>query len=719
MLIRMRSCRIIFAVICVAVMLIVGCKRNETNPPPSTKPAPATTPAATAPVASTYIDVVRALYPRVGATQPLGVPLELNDAAHLVLKEPVYLCPRGDLWLTRADAALAEEILKSAGDDETHVLRDHVRFAHWSVDSKGKWVVRLVVGDGAQFQWIDAAGRHKLSSAKNYRWERAQTWNQNQIVVPTDRGVSVFDVESEPLEHDQQLIAAPSGNEPQAQFDAQGLLAWVPWENDKPGSDGAWRFVDGKWSHLADKNWPKKIMHLVPLLDGSVLQLIAGDDGTVQIALATLGAGQVDEQQVKTLVEQLANPDPKKRAAAFAELARYGNASWPVLEKLMDNQPPEARLRIRQLLENRIQPTLGGMTLVDGKAKIVDRFSDGGILLYAPAGVNVPREQPTPLVVTPALVSIRPGRTMELLDEIIVESTEPEKQKIYAYSDEWVVSDPVEGPRRLEGNHLQPLLKPKESTFCYLVGKDRRGRWLFRKSANSTETLILDPTIPDPTPRLPVWLLNVANGQVGWEKNDWPVIKRPGAWYLNETAWQALDESKDPIITTPPPPPRAPIATSAPATTPSTQPSTQASTMPSAPLILIDAQARKYFDCAATLTVIDKFGRQVVWPLPMTAIGKGDVRLVATKDGTLFLWNAPGRILRIKPTPAATQPFQLEATFTHRIPDIDHPTRMWLDPAGRLIMTYDTHLAIMFPEGHIPPALARLISAAELEDQEP
>ena len=40
-------------------------------------------------------------------------------------------------------------------------------------------------------------------------------------------------------------------------------------------------------------------------------------------------------------------------------------------------------------------------------------------------------------------------------------------------------------------------------------------------------------------------------------------------------------------------------------------------------------------------------------------------------------------------------------------------------PAGRIVMAYDVNLAIMFPEGQIPPALSRLIPAAELEDQQP
>src|SRR6185369_13830284 len=98
-----------------------------------------------------------------------------------------------------------------------------------------------------------------------------------------------------------------------------------------------------------------------PLLDGSVLQLYRqSDTGPVKLALSAIGSGSVDEQAINKLVEQLSDDDSEKRNAAYAELTRYGNASWPILEKLLEDQPPEARVRMQELLRNRIQPTLGG-----------------------------------------------------------------------------------------------------------------------------------------------------------------------------------------------------------------------------------------------------------------------------------------------------------------------------------------------------------------------
>ena len=49
-------------------------------------------------------------------------------------------------------------------------------------------------------------------------------------------------------------------------------------------------------------------------------------------------------------------------------------------------------------------------------------------------------------------------------------------------------------------------------------------------------------------------------------------------------------------------------------------------------------------------------------------------------ENRLFLYNEPGRLLRIRPTPTGPEPFNLEATFTWRIPNVDKPDRLWVDP---------------------------------------
>src|SRR5205814_3300816 len=129
--------------------------------------------------------------------------------------------------------------------------------------------------------------------------------------------------------------------------------------------------------------------------------------------------------------------------------------------------------------------SLGGRNLVDGKMRVADRFADGGVLFYAQAGVSIVRENRPPLIISPAWISIRPGRAIELLEPVLTRDASPDKQHFFAFGDEWIVSDPVQGPHRLLGNHLEPLLHKDEAAFAHVAGVDRRGRWLSRKSADA------------------------------------------------------------------------------------------------------------------------------------------------------------------------------------------------------------------------------------------
>jgi hypothetical protein len=137
------------------------------------------------------------------------------------------------------------------------------------------------------------------------------------------------------------------------------------------------------------------------------------------------------------------------------------------------------------------------------------------------------------------------------------------------------------------------------------------------------------------------------------------------------------------------------------------------------PPILVDKDGRKYYDGKQQLVVIDPAtGKRTDWMLPGTSVGSlADVVLMGTSDGILFLYNQPGRIVRIKPTPDGPEPFVVEAVFTHKVPQPEMVQRLWLDPAERIVMCYDKHfLAIMFPQGRIPRDIVVLVPAKDLQD---
>jgi hypothetical protein len=291
------------------------------------------------------------------------------------------------------------------------------------------------------------------------------------------------------------------------------------------------------------------------------------------------------------------------------------------------------------------------------------------------------------------------------------------------------------------------MLRKSDRRFSDFVGVARGGRFIFKEpprpatqassrpttapAGSSARTLVIDPNFPDPTPRLPFWSLEYPTGTVGWDKNDWPAAKQGNAWALGDGEWRAIDEAKEPFFTEasqvpplPPFPTTHPVFKHVPATEPSTAPATQ----PADPLspsiilsrkpILVDSEGTWYFDGRETLTTVKPDGTFTIWPLPDAAVGEGEPHLIRTSDRTLFLFNEAGRVLRIAPTPGAAEPFRLDATFTRGIPNAEHPTRIWLDPFGRIDIAYDgTRLAILFPQGFIPASAATLMPSSDQEEE--
>ena len=733
------------------------------------------------PPTTQYLDVIRAHHPRMPETQPLAVPIDLAQAAHVVFTEPVYLSPRSDLWITRPDAPPTPEVLaraaKEQGDQLTLATRERVRFAHWAPNDKGPWTFALVVeGADGKDEIVTQSRRRPINTGRSYHWERAMDWGERVIVASTT-GVSVMHFEPEFGEVHVDLIDPKDRSdvafaEPQFLLDWEGILAWVPWEGKKAGSVGAARFVQDRWSRLGpEQGWPEKILHLVPLYDGGVLQLVPEDE-FVKLAFTSLEKLAIDEALVAQLVEKLSDNDDKVRQDAFKELTRYGPSAWPVLERLKPDQGPEAQARLKQLLKDREEPTLGGLTLLGDKLRLVARLSDGGAVFYAEVGVATMGEGVEPVIRSPAWISIRPGQAVSLLEPPFTNDLNPDRSRIYAFTDEWVVTNNALGPQRYVGNGFVNLLRKSEASFSEPVGIDRRGRWLFRRprdggfattapaggpstgptpGATTTttspatmytgdETLILDPTIPDPTPRLPVWIYSTAE-TVGWDKDNWPAVKRGGSWALHEEGWRPmkrtetlinrLDEPRADAAAVPVPPDKPAnekaVAASAPASAPVSAPASKSSTTLATtsapttqdlgPVLLTDAEGNRYYDGRSSLHVVKGDGEHAVWPLPAAANGNAaKVHLARTSDGLLFLYNQAGRILRIRPTPDEAEPYFLEATFTRNVPNADDVARLWVDPSDRLIMAYGTKLAIMFPRGYIPPAIASKIPPAQMMD---
>jgi hypothetical protein len=706
--------------------------------PTATRPAlPATSSSkpASASVLS-YMDVVRKAYPSLPATQPLASPLELNQAARLILSDPIYLSPaRGDLWITRAEAPPIQAVLKAAidpdADSQTHLLRERALFVHWMPRDSGPWMPYVVCADadgGAKVCSFE--GTTPLPAKRHFDWNRAFSWD-DKVVVPSRAGVSVFEFRPQVTESFCDLSSgsttAPASepaaiNEPQALPDGKGLLVWVPWEHGRGGSRGAFRYLDGKWIALnAAQGWPDKLVQLVPLRDGSVFQFVARDDGSASVETVALDHESVDTQAIEKLVEQLGDVDPEVRHKAYTELSNFGPGAWPEMMKLAENQPPQTQLLLRQLLKDQRRPTLSGMTLLGDRAlQLVDRLSDGGVVFYAAQGISIPEADGDPSTTAPAWLSVRPGHFVEPLLPALVMDLKPETGGLDVVGDQWIANSDVRGQRLFFGNGFSTLLRKDEREFSRIVGVDARGRWLFQRpisAANDAsafgakiQTLILDPHLPDPTPRLPVWQLAIAES-VGWDKDGWPVVKNGGAYAITESDWRPLDKDEKFFSR----PEDIPIpATTRPATSPTTANADRTGEIP----LLIAPDGTRYFDGLTELRVIQLDGKQIDWPLPAVANGTGKVHLVQTSDGKLFLFNQPGRVLRIATTPDGPEPFKLEATFTHNIPYAANPTRIWVDPAGRIIMDADNRLALLFASGFIPRAISEKMLDSDLHDGE-
>jgi hypothetical protein len=657
-------------------------------------------------------------------TRPWPEPVEMDDAAHLLLREPVYVCPRGEMWIRRPDADPLQTVLARATEENIHIATEAVEYVIWSLNQKGDLHASAICREADADVLVSATNRQPLPSPRDYRWQSAMNWDdngQNRLIVTTSRGISIITLGEKLTDDYCDLLDSPATTRvnnppPQVLFDTRGILAWIPADGDFRGPSHVARFVEGKWQTLNPATWPADMIHLVPMFDGHVLQIRRGDSaGTVQMNIVALDSSSLDEKEVAKLAQQLGDDDPAKRDDAFKRLTQFGPEVYPILLKLEPDASLEAAGRIRELLEGRLAPTLGGMLVNENKLSVVSRLDDGGVIFFAPQGVSIPQDQQEARVVSPDYLAVRPGRPVEEVPEAIVHQLTDSGGKVFWKKDEWVLENEKKGPMRyLPPDQLVPLLRPSEREFGKLVAIDGRGRWIFRPEktpAGKGGTLIIDPTVPDPTPRLAIWSIGTATA-VGWNKNDWPVMKtKESKWIIGRQDLQLLDQKTDQMVTE-----IAAIPSSRQATTASTE------ELQDGPLLMTDAEGNRYYDGQTDLIVLAANGKRTAWTLPVQCAGlqSEQPHLVADGSGHLLLFNSIGRIARLRPTPAGKEPFLLEAEFAKNVPVFDDTRRIWLDPAGRIVVAYGSNrLAIIFPTGQISPDLADQILPDDLKRCEP
>jgi hypothetical protein len=686
----------------VVVVLLFGTRPAPPPTLPASQPTEATTqpattqPAPTAALLSTYAQILSADFPNNPPAAATSTSLDLSDAAHLVLPRRVYLCPRGDLWFTDANSDPLPKVLDRAANETEHVASRQVEYILWGIDSRGNQQARAVCRKGDGYELVSSKSSPLPVPARpGLDWSRAMDWDDDgvtRLIVPTTSGVDILTVDQQITEAYCPLRDSGSGPVPQVLFDLRGLLAWIPADDGIHAGTVVARFVGGHWTKLDATNWPGSILHLVPMLDGSVLQIRRAEDPqNVELVTEPLDSPAIDESQISALVDQLDDPDPEKRSTAYDHLLQYGAGIFPILQKLRPDASPIAGPRIDQILASTTQYNLAGMEIQGGQLTVAARLSDGGAVFCAPLGVTMQRENRPPLLINTAYLVLRPGRYVQLLPSGLAKKLADQTQ-VLAFHDEWATSRSDVGISRfLPPDQITPLLRSSELGFTRWVGVDNRGRWIFRRPDADQPTLILDPSVLDPSPRLAVWTIN-SGMEVGWNAAGWPVVRRNSdRWMLTDHDWELLAAGD----------------------------AAQTAVAPPGNLLLTDSAGNKYLDGRSTITVVHPNGRQDVWNLPDEIAGSDGFQpwLVSIGQGRFLLFNANGRIARLRSDGAG---FAVEAIFDKRLGFLRSIHRVWTDPAGRVAVSCGNHLlAIIFANGRVDPAIADQILSTDLKRIDP
>jgi hypothetical protein len=294
-----------------------------------------------------------------------------------------------------------------------------------------------------------------------------------------------------------------------------------------------------------------------------------------------------------------------------------------------------------------------------------------------------------------------------VLDDTLVGELDPDASEVLAPRNEWVVAGDAPGPRRWVGNGLVPLLRKSEREYGELVGVDRRGRWLFRKPGDDRETLILDPSLPDPTPKLPFWEYTTAQA-FGWDARDYPT--RPPRGRRLGTAGKGLGTARREQERTAADRRAAAAAVGHPIDEPDLAGHDRPVGRPrrwDSPPLLVDADGTRYFDGLTSLRVVRADGARTTWPLPAEATGSGTPTLIRTPDGLLFLFNQPGRVLRIRATPGRPSRSRSRRRSRATSPAWKSPGGSGSTRPGGSLIADVRRLILLFPAGVHPAAIPR------------
>ena len=665
-----------------ALIAVAGCETEDVDPAPLPPPQTAT-PADDVPVdevpveeadpatrPASFMDVVHEVEPQYVGLESAR-PRDVPEAASVVLDTPVLLCPRGDLWITRPDAPPLAETLADAAAQQTHVVPVDVAGVFWQPDDGGYRPTLFVPTDHpSTFEWRAA------NEVAEYAFGGVPVFADavpmgGRLAVPNRAG-GVDVIEPGPPIEAAQSVALDAGRDdlppPTILRQGDGLMAWR-----RGGSEiGRWSPEAG-WSVESGGPWAENLVQLVPMADGSVTQLHVDADGNAatQSAAATVPA-EVDEAALEALVLQLAAPAAEDRNAAYDELAAFGPGAWPVLERMVETAPPEARVRLRALLRGRQAPLLGDMQILPGPVEVVSAMPHGGVVLRLPNGVMIPHlagEFEEPYLI-PAHVAVRPGLRVERLPPAMAAELAggDADDTLVAWGPEWVLTVDSRGPMRWYGNHPREILPEGRRAFDEFVGIDSAGRWLFREP-ETRRTLVVDPRLPVLEPGMPVWDLPVEGGTVGWTMAGWPTMTSGGSWALKEHGWVPLDASavEDRVLRVAP-----------------------------------TVEPAAWVEGDALVTVAGES-----WPLPDAALGSAGRVFELPGEARRFALAEPGRVVRLEVEDGRL----VEAgVFTAGVPNVREPDRLWLDPAGRLVWAYDgQRLAVAFPSGEVPASIASMM----------